>query len=63
MTFGHMQTLNCLKLLDTDGSPDGIATSSEQMLLTDECLNALLGHPDGNMGYDFSDLESTQNLP
>jgi len=22
-----------------------------------------LGHPDGNMGSNFSELESTQNLP
>jgi len=48
--------LNWSKLLDTNRSPNGIATSSEQMLLTDECPEALLG-------FDFSELESSQNLP
>jgi hypothetical protein len=46
-------TLNCSKLLDIDGSLDGIASSSEQMLLTNEHPNALLGRPDGNKGSDF----------
>jgi hypothetical protein len=46
-------TLNCSKLLDTDGSPDGIALSSERMLLTNEHPDALLSHPDGNTGSDF----------
>jgi len=48
--------LNYSKLLDTDGSPDSIGTSSRRILLTDEC-------PDKNKGSDFSDLESAQNLP
>jgi hypothetical protein len=56
-------TLNWSKLLDTDGSPDVIATSSRHMLLIDERPDALLGCPDGNQGSDFSELESTQNLP
>jgi hypothetical protein len=56
-------TLNCSKLLDTDRIPSGITTSSGQMLLTDERPDALLGHPDGNKGSDFSELESAQNLP
>jgi hypothetical protein len=51
-------TLNCSKPLDTDGCLDGIATSSGWMLLTDEHLEALLIRPDGNMGSDFSELES-----
>jgi hypothetical protein len=55
--------LNCLKLLDINGSPDGIVTSSGMMLLTDECRDALLGRPDGNKGSDFSEFESAQNLP
>jgi len=38
-------TLNCSKLLDTDGRPD-----------------AWLGHPDGSLESDFSDLESAHNL-
>jgi len=33
--------LNYSKLLDIDGSPDGIATSSGQMLLIDERLDVL----------------------
>jgi hypothetical protein len=46
-------TLNCSKLLDTDGSPDGIPMSSGQMLLADERPDALLGRPNGNKGFDF----------
>jgi hypothetical protein len=48
-------TVNCSKLLDIDGSSDGIATSSRRNLLTDE-------RPDGILGFDFSELESAQNL-
>jgi hypothetical protein len=55
-------TLNCLKVLNTDGSLDGIATSFGQMLLIDERQDALLGHLDGNKGFDFFELESAQNL-
>jgi hypothetical protein len=52
----HMDaTLNCSKLLDTDGRPDNIAMSSRQMLLTDERPDVLQGRLDGN---DFSKLES-----
>jgi len=32
------------------------------MLLIDEHLNAVLGRPDGNMGFDFSELEFAHNL-
>jgi hypothetical protein len=39
-------TLNCSKLLDTNGHPD-----------------AWLGRPDWNMGSNFYELESAQNLP
>jgi len=53
--------LNCSKLLDIDGHPDSIGTSSRRMLLTDECPDALLGRPDENKGSDFSELESTVN--
>jgi hypothetical protein len=42
-----------LKLLDTDESPDGIATSSGRMLLIDEHPDALLGLPDKNKGFNF----------
>jgi hypothetical protein len=42
--------LNCLKLLDIDRSPDGIATASGWMLLADECPNALLCRLDGKLG-------------
>jgi len=52
------ETLNYSKLLDIDGSPDGIATSSGQMLLTDERPNSRQGHPNEILGSDFSDLES-----
>jgi hypothetical protein len=45
--------LNYLKLLDTDGSSNGIPTSSGRMSLIDERLDALLGHPEGNKGSDF----------
>jgi hypothetical protein len=55
-------TLNCSKLLDTDGRLDGIATSSGQMLLTDERSDALLGRFNRNKGSNFSELESAQNL-
>jgi hypothetical protein len=55
-------TLNYSKLLYTEGSPDGIATSSGLMLLTDEHPDILLGHLDGNKGSDFFELESVQNL-
>jgi hypothetical protein len=55
--------LNSLKFLDTDERPDGIATSFERMLLTDERPDALLSRPDESLGFDFSELESTQNLP
>jgi hypothetical protein len=56
-------TLNYSNLLDTDGRPDDITTSFGRMLLTNEHLDALLGHPNRNKGFDFSELESTQNLP
>jgi hypothetical protein len=56
-------TLSCSNLLDIDGHPDGIATLSGRMLLTDERLDALLGRLDENNGSNFSDLESAQNLP
>jgi hypothetical protein len=51
-------TLICSKLLDTDGSPNGIVMSSELMLLIDEHLDALQGCSDENKGSDFSELES-----
>jgi hypothetical protein len=54
---------NSSKFLDTDGRPDGIATSSEQMLLTNERPNTLLSRPDESLRSDFSELESSQNLP
>jgi hypothetical protein len=56
-------TLNSLKLLDSDGRRDDITTSFGWMLLTDERLDALLSRPDENMGSDFYELESAQNLP
>jgi len=46
-------TLNSSKFLDTDGRPDGIATSFGRMLLTDERPDALLSRPDGSLGSDF----------
>jgi hypothetical protein len=46
-------SLNCWKLLDTNGSLDGIARSSGRMLLTDESQEVLLGRPDGNKGSEF----------
>jgi hypothetical protein len=39
--------LNCSKLLDTDGRPDGKFSSSGQMLLTDDRPDGILSHPDG----------------
>jgi hypothetical protein len=59
-TYGN---LNCLKLLDTDGRPDGIARSSGRTLLTEECLDSRQGRPDRILGSDFSELEFAQNLP
>jgi hypothetical protein len=56
-------TVNCLKLLDTDGSSYGIATSSGRMLLTDEYPDSRQGRPDEILGSDFSKLESAQILP
>jgi hypothetical protein len=55
-------TLNYSKVLDTDGSLNGIATSSGRMLLTDERPDALLSRTDEILGFDFSELESVQNL-
>jgi hypothetical protein len=55
--------LNSSNLLDTDGSPDVIIPSSERMLLSNECLDALLGRPDENKVSDFSEFESVQKLP
>jgi hypothetical protein len=54
---------NSSKFLDTDGHPDGIATLYGRMLLTDERPDALMSHPDESLGSDFSELESSQNLP
>jgi hypothetical protein len=50
-------TLNSLKLLDTDGHPNGIAKSFGRMLLTEERPNVILGRLDGCLGFDFFDLE------
>jgi hypothetical protein len=58
-----VRTNATLKLLDTDGGLDGIATSSRRMLLTDEGSDVLLGRPNGNKGSDISEFESAQNLP
>jgi hypothetical protein len=55
--------LSCSKLFDTDGYPDNISTSFEWMLLTNERPDAILIHLDGNMGSEFYELESAQNLP
>jgi hypothetical protein len=56
-------TLNCSKLLDTDGSRDGITTSFGWMLLIDEHPDVILSSPNESLGFDFSELESAQNLP
>jgi hypothetical protein len=52
-------TLNCSKLLDVDGSPDNITTSSGWMLLTEERLHSREARSDKILGSDFSELEST----
>jgi len=49
-------------LSNTDGRPDGIATSSGRMLLTDERSEVILGRPDRCLGSDFFDLEFAKNL-
>jgi hypothetical protein len=48
-------TLNCSKLLDTNGRPDGC-------YFTDARPDARQERADGILGSDFSDLESAQNL-
>jgi hypothetical protein len=40
-------TLNCLKILDTDGRSDGKISSSGRMLLTDERPDGIPRRPDG----------------
>jgi len=55
--------LNYSKLLDTDGCPGGIATSSGRMLLTEERLDYTQGRLDRHLGSDFFELESVENLP
>jgi hypothetical protein len=40
-------TLNCSKLLDTDGHPDRKISSSGRMLLTDERPDGIPCRPDG----------------
>jgi len=49
-------------IVDTNGRPDGIDTSSEWMLLTDERPDSRQGHLGGILGSNFSELESAQNL-
>jgi hypothetical protein len=39
--------LNCSKLLDTDGRPEGKISSSGRMLLTDERPDEIPRRPDG----------------
>jgi hypothetical protein len=51
-------TLNSSKFLDAKGRLDDIATSSGQMLLTDEHPDGLQGRPDGFFGSNFYELES-----
>jgi hypothetical protein len=54
--------LNCSKLLDTDGRPDGKFSSSGWMLLTDELLDGIPRLPDGCKGIELIDLNSAQSL-
>jgi hypothetical protein len=55
-------TLNSSKFLNTYGRLDGIAKSSGRMLVIDERPDGLQGRPNGFLGFDFSELESRQNL-
>jgi hypothetical protein len=54
--------LNSLKFLDTNGRPDG-KFSSGRMLLADERPDGITHRLNGCVGSDFSEWESTQNLP
>jgi hypothetical protein len=54
--------LNCSKLLDTDGHPDGKFSSFGWMLLTDERLDGIPRRLDGCKGTELTDLNSTQSL-
>jgi len=54
--------LNCSKLLDTDGSPDGKFSSSGWMLLTEERPDGTPRRPDGCKGTELTDLDSPQSL-
>jgi hypothetical protein len=54
--------LELLKLLDTDGHPDGKFSSSGHMLLTNERPDGIPRHPDGCKGTELTDLNSTQSL-
>jgi hypothetical protein len=46
----YKRLLNCLKLLDTDGRPEGKFSSSGRMLLTDERPDEIPRRPDGCQG-------------
>jgi hypothetical protein len=53
--------LNCLKLLDTDGRPNGMFSSSRRMLLTDERSNGIPRRSDGCKGTELTNLNSAQS--
>jgi hypothetical protein len=61
MIFHYIRTdvtVNSSKFLNSDGRPDGIDTSSRQMLLIEECLDALLSRLDGNLGSNIREINS-----
>jgi hypothetical protein len=55
-------TLNSLKLLDTNGRPDGKFLLSGRMLLTDERSDGIPRRLDGCKGTKLTDLNSAQSL-
>jgi len=54
--------LNCSKLLDTDGRPDGKFLSSGRILLTDERPDGIPRRLDKCKGTELTDLNSTESL-
>jgi len=70
LTSGQMQLSSHIRVCEGNMIPcrtlicvrTDATLNCSNLLDTYRCLDACLGHPDGILGFDFSELESAQNL-